>query len=86
MQNEALEVKYQINNKLKFSPFQKYNGIYNQEKSLNDGFNNFVKNYELAYCRPNTAFHQIGSPYKDAGQLIFNVKATVTLHVKYRVY
>ena len=30
---------------------------------LNDEFNNFVRNFELAYWGPNTAHYQIHSPY-----------------------
>ena len=30
---------------------------------LNDEFNNFVRNFELAYWGPNTAQHQVHSPY-----------------------
>ena len=38
--------------------------MYREEIKLNDRFNNFVRNYELAYWGPNTASHQIGSPVK----------------------
>ena len=38
--------------------------MYREEIELNDWFNNFVRNYELAYWGPNTATHQIGSPVK----------------------
>ena len=36
--------------------------MYHDEIKLNNMFNNFVRNYELAYWGPNTASHQIGSP------------------------
>jgi len=41
-----------------------YTGVYHREVLLNDEFNNFVRNYELAYWGPNTASYQIGSMYK----------------------
>ena len=52
-----------MNDELAFL-FQEYNDTYHKEILLNNDFNNFVRNYELAYWGPNTAFHQIGSPVK----------------------
>ena len=68
----------QMNNKLTFL-FQAYEETYREEISLNFEFNNFVRNYELAYWGPNTALHQIGSPYEtgmlsyQGGFIILNV-------------
>ena len=52
-----------MNDELAFL-FQEYIDTYHKEILLNSDFNNFVRNYELAYWGPNTAFHQIGSPVK----------------------
>ena len=52
-----------MNDELAFL-FQEYNDTYHKEILLNNDFNNFVRNYELAYWGPNTAFNQIGSPVK----------------------
>ena len=49
---------------------QKYEDDYTQEILLNNDFNNFVRNYELAYWGPNTASHQIDSPLQ-TGNLTF---------------
>lgn len=46
-----------------FCAMQVYLQEYEQEKKLNENFNNFVQNFQLAYWGPNTAKHQIGSPY-----------------------
>jgi len=43
--------------------FQKFKEEYACEIKFNDEFNNFVRNFELAYWGPNTAHHQIRSPY-----------------------
>ncbi|XP_065909470.1 inositol 1,4,5-trisphosphate-gated calcium channel ITPR1-like [Dysidea avara] len=43
---------------------KEYDEIYQQEILLNEEFNNFVRNYELAYWGPNTAKCQIGSPHE----------------------
>ena len=53
-----------MNNKFAFL-FQAYIETYREEKLLNDEFNDFVRNYELAYWGLNTALHQIGSPYEN---------------------
>ena len=50
--------------------FQEYKCNYENEILLNTNFNNFVRNYELAYWGPNTASHQIKSPY-EVGKLSF---------------
>jgi inositol 1,4,5-triphosphate receptor type 1 len=38
---------------------------YNNQKNLNDLFNNYSRNYHICYMGPNTAKHQINSPVTD---------------------
>ena len=49
---------------------QTYTAVYHREVLLNDEFNNFVRNYELAYWGPNTASYQIGSMYKTSKNIM----------------
>ena len=55
------------NSKCQFWPLpfhlQVYLQEYDKEIKLNENFNNFVQNFQLAYWGHNTAHHQIGSPY-----------------------
>ena len=73
-----------MNNKLAFL-FQAYEKTYCEEISLNLEFNNFVRNYELAYWGPNTALYQIGSPYETSmlsyqgGCIILNIVSILRL-------
>ena len=51
-----------------FTHFQKFEEEYACEIKLNDEFNNYVKNFEQAYWGPNTAKHQVHSPYDHGGE------------------
>ena len=50
---------------------QQYLEQYRHELKLNEEFNNFVRNFQLAYWGPNDARHQINSKYK-TGQSAIN--------------
>ena len=47
---------------------QKYNEDYGEEKKLNEEFNVFVANYQLAYQGPNTLKGQIDASVKNASK------------------
>ena len=49
--------------------------MYGREIKLNNEFNNFVRNFELAYWGPNTAKRQVHSPY-DIGWAYICIKLT----------
>ena len=55
-----------------FCIVQVYLQEYEPEKKLNENFNNFVQNFQLAYWGPNTAAHQIGSPYATSELFVMN--------------
>ena len=71
---QSSATKVGINNVCQFWPkpfhLQAYLQEYDEEIKLNENFNNFVQNFQLAYWGPNTAQHQIGSPYDTQGELI----------------
>lgn len=48
--------------------WQAYLQEYDQERKLNENFNNFVQNFQLAYWGPNDAEEQIGSPYNNTSE------------------
>jgi len=56
-------VSFYVNNSFVYVP-QQYLEQYRQELELNERFNNFVRNFQLAYWGPNDARHQIKSKYK----------------------
>ena len=55
--------------------------MYGSEIKLNDEFNNFVRNFELAYWGPNTAQQQVHSPYDIGWAHLYMIKTVVKFHI-----
>ena len=57
-----------VEKKLVTDAREKYEATYREEKKLNENFNTFVTNYQLAYQGPNTLKEQIDASVKSASK------------------
>ena len=57
-----------VEKKLVTDAREKYEATYREEKKLNENFNTFVTNYQLAYQGPNTLKEQIDASVKNASK------------------